>query len=210
MAPKRPIKPNKRRPLSLVDLPLMHILSFLYPEQWLLRGDREREDCQLARMAERMRTNLTHNHEAMVLGQQTLRLLNASGEFRGETRRYRHDLVWFLDFLSGTFRNQCIWRHSPPRHESRLMMILVRRMERKGPICQARQFALEQCLLRSAMKLWGRRHHDKRLEEMARLDQMTSLHSRTSTSRARCSAGCLCSRVGNSSQWTEYGEKKRA
>ena len=167
-APRRPALSLETRPPRT----LVHVLSFIYPEDCL---DFESAD-QMTRMTERMFEGFTHNHEVMVLGRRALDVLMSSRSLGDELALYRGRLQRFQEALHIRFVDECIcWlvddsRGPVPNHELRALRITA---ARRSP-SRGREFAMEQALLRPAARNFGRRYCDCRLQREALLDEMTS------------------------------------
>ena len=131
---------------------LEEIVGYLLPAEWLDGRDRF---VQQRRMAGRMFENLAHNHEAAPLARDALALLGSCRLLRFD-RLYANVYV-FQVMLQRVFVEHCLehlFRNRCAQHELRSLQITLERM---APAA-ARRHALEQALLRPAVRASTSRH----------------------------------------------------
>ena len=152
---------------ALPDGVLGTVVDFLVPV-----AERDDQFCQRRRMAERMFEALAYNHEFMPLARDALALLGSCrllryGPLFARTAVFHHMLHQnFLELCFEKLAEGC----RLPQHELRALQITVERM---SP-AQARRHALEQALLRLAVRCTTARYRcNRHLARGAGLDRLT-------------------------------------
>ncbi|CAE7836622.1 unnamed protein product [Symbiodinium sp. CCMP2592] len=144
---------------ALPDGVLGTVVDFLVPV-----AERDDQFCQRRRMAERMFEALAYNHEFMPLARDALALLGSCRLLRYGPLFAR--TVVFHHMLHQKLAENC----RLPQHELRALQITVERM---SP-AQARRHALEQALLRLAVRCTTARYRcNRHLARGAGLDRLT-------------------------------------
>ena len=142
---------------ALPDGVLGTVVDFLVPV-----AERDDQFCQRRRMAERMFEALAYNHEFMPLARDALALL-------GSCRLLRYGPLFARTVLELCFEKLAEGCRLP-QHELRALQITVERM---SP-AQARRHALEQALLRLAVRCTTARYRcNRHLARGAGLDRLT-------------------------------------
>ena len=152
---------------ALPDGVLGTVVDFLVPV-----AERDDQFCQRRRMAERMFEALAYNHEFMPLARDALALLGSCRLLRYGPLFAR--TVVFHHMLHQNFLELCFEKLAEgcrlPQHELRALQITVERM---SP-AQARRHALEQALLRLAVRCTTARYRcNRHLARGAGLDRLT-------------------------------------
>ena len=152
---------------ALPDGVLGTVVDFLAPI-----AERDDQFCQRRRMADRMFEALAYNHEFMPLARDALALLGSCrllryGPLFARTAVFHHMLHQnFLELCFEKLAECC----RLPQHELRALQITVERM---SP-AQARRHALEQALLRLAVRCTTARYRcNRHLARGAGLDRLT-------------------------------------